>query len=341
MTKSIGMLVAGEIGPTRTQLALCGLDMGAPVVVVEETLTNGEFAGVGPMVHRFLTKHRPPRIRGAAFVVPGPIDEGVCLAANLPWPVEAEAIGAEVGIDRVSVLNEVGAIAHAIQTLARGDLLVVSDGAPSEGNQVILSAGDYPGMAGLYWNGTEHCPFVSEGGHADFAPSNEGEARLAVDLATHVTRVTVELLLSRSGLVLIYRHLRAEAAADEPKRLRDALQGEDAATVIIREGTTGADPVCRRALEMFLSIYGSAAGNLALTLRATGGVFLAGGIVPSLRASLVNGAFASAFCDKAPMQGLLGKVPIQAIMNERAAILGAATVAARELRSRRVGGWAS
>jgi glucokinase len=335
------MLLAGEFGPTHTQLALCGLDMGDPVVVVEETLTNADFVGIGPMVHRFLTKHRPPQIRGAAFVVGGPVEEGVCLAANLPWPVEAEAIRGEVGIDRVRVLNDVEAIAHATQILARDELLVVSSGAPSDGNQLVLSVGPCPGMSGLYWNGTEHRPFVSEGGHADFAPSNEGEAALAMHLATQVTRVTVELLLSSSGLGLIYRYLCDKGAVEQPEELRGVLQGEEAAAFIIREATAGKDSVCRQTLDMYLSICGSAAGNMALAFRATGGVYLAGRMVPSMRGALEKGAFASAFCNKAPMQGLLRAIPVYAIMNERAAILGAATVAARELRNRRVGGWAS
>jgi glucokinase len=341
MTKSIGMLVAGEIGPKETRLALCGLDMGRPVVVVEETEPNGGFTGLGPMVHEFLTKHRPPQIRGAAFVVAGPVRDGVGLAANLPWPIETRAVGSELGIDKVAVLSEVEAVAHALQTLTPEDLLVVSSGTGSEpGNQTVISVGSCPGMSGLYWNGTEHCPFVGEGGHADFAPSSEAEALIARHLSGQVARVTVELLLSSSGLGLIHRYFRAQGRA-QPSALDAALEGEEAAAVIIREATSGTDPVCRQALDAFLSIYGSAAGNLALTLRATGGVYLAGGLIPSLRKPLTGGVFLSAFCRKAPMEDYLRKIPVHAILNERAPLLGAATVAARELRSRRVGGWAS
>jgi glucokinase len=342
MTKSIGMLVAGEIGLTETRLALCGLDMGRPVVVVEETTSNRGFVGLGPMVHHFLTKHRPPQIRGAAFVVGGPVHEGVCQAANLPWSIDAQAVGSELGIDRVTVLNDVEATAHAIQTLGQEDLLVVSNGDSTEpGNQAVISVGGGPGMAGSYWNGTEHRSFVSEGGHADFAPSNEAEMRLALHLSANVARVTVELLLSSSGLHLIYRYLRGASPEPEPNQLTEAFSQEDPARVIIRGSLERSDPVCQEALEMFLSVYGSAAGNLALTLRATGGVYLAGDIVPAMRARLTGGAFLSAFGKKAPMQDLLGKIPVYAILNERAALLGAATVAARELRLRKVGGWAS
>jgi glucokinase len=342
LTKSIGMLVAGEVGPTETRLALCGLDMGRPVVVIEETTPNRGFVGLGPMVQRFLAKHRPPQIRGAAFVVSGPVSDGVCLAANLPWPVEGQALGSELGIDHVSVLNDVEATAHAIQSLGADDMLVLTGGDASEpGNQAVITVGACPGMSGLHWNGTEHRSFLSEGGHADFAPSNESELRLALHLSRHVARVTVELLLSSSGLGLIYRYLREESPTAEPPELTDAFRGEEVGAVVLRASLAGTDPVCRQALETFLSIYGSCAGNLALTLRTTGGVYLAGDILPSMRGELASSGFLSAFGKKAPMQELLGKIPVHAILNERAALLGAAAVAARELRIRRVGGWAS
>jgi glucokinase len=340
VTKSIGMLVAGEIGRKETRLTLCGLDMGRPVVVVEEMIPNQASVGLAPMVHRFLAKHRPPKIRGAAFAISGPVREGICLSANLPWSVDARALGAELGIERVNVLNDVEATAHAIQTLSQESLLVLSASDASEqGNQAVISVGACPGMSGSYWNGTEHRSFVSEGGHADFAPSTDAERRLALHLSAQVARVTVELLLSSAGLALIYRYLRDHSSNPEPEELADSFRREDAAAVVLR--TAGSDPVCHDALEMFLSIYGSAAGNLALTLGATGGVYLAGDVVPSLREALTSGAFLSAFRQKAPMQDLLSKIPVYAILDVRAALLGAASVAARDLRVRRVGGWAS
>jgi glucokinase len=342
VTKSIGMIVAGEIGPNDTRLALCGLDVGRPVVVVEELVPNQGFAGLIPMIQRFFGKYRPAQIRSAAFVVAGPVHEGLSLSANLPWPVEAGLVAAELGIDKVTVMSDVEGVAHAIETLAPGDLLALSDGDASEsGNQAVISAGACPGISGVYWSGTEHRSFVSEGGHADFAPGNEEELRLALHLSAQVARVTVELLLSTAGLELIYRYLRTSSSKDEPTALTDAMCEEGVAGAILRAAGEKTDPVCRKAVDMFLSVYGSAAGNLALTLRATGGVYLAGNIIPNLRGLLSLGVFQSAFVRKAPMQGLLNKIPVRAILNERAALLGAATVAARDLRARRGSGWAS
>jgi glucokinase len=341
VTKSISMIVAGEIGATQTRLALCGLDMGRPVVVVDELYDNGAFVRLAPMIQRLLAKHRPPQIRSAAFVVTGPVEEGVSLSASLPWPVEGPAIASEFGIDKVAILNDVAAVAHAIPMLGPDDTMTVARGEPLDaGNQAVISAGLCPGMAGLFWNGTEHDSFVSEGSHADFAPSSEEELRLALHLSTHVPRVTPELLLSRSGVELIYRYLRG-SGAPEPDTLAESMRSDGTVPAILKEGVNGKDSVCRKAVETFVRIFGSTAGNLALTLRATGGVYLAGDLVPPLRELLKSEAFLEAFVRKAPLSERLGKISVIAVTNERAALLGAATVAARDLRARRGSGWAS
>jgi glucokinase len=335
------MIVAGEIGPIETRLALCGLDMGRPVIVAEERSKNAAFVGFSPMVQRFLDRFRPPQIRAAAFVARGPIQNGVCLAGNMRWPVSASAVSSELRIDKVTLLTDVEGVAHALSTVEKESLVLLSSGDSGEsGNLAVAACGAAPGVGGLYWTGTEHRSFVSEGGHADFAPSNEDEFRLALHLASHVARVSVELLLSSEGLALIHRFVRG-TSHDERPALAEALSTQDPASVIIQEGTEGTDPACRRALAMFLGIYGSIAGNLALTFRATGGVYLSGSLVNALRGPLVDGTFRAAFCRKAPMQEALDRIPVHAIVDERIALLGAAAVAARDLRTQRGSGWAS
>jgi glucokinase len=337
VTKSIAMIVAGEIGPSATRLALCGLDAGRPVIVVEETSPNSAFTALAPMVQKFLRKYRPPQVRAAAFVGGGPIQGGASLNEHLPWPVGAQVLASELGVDRVTVLSDVEGMAHALPALAHEDLSALNGGDPSEnGNQAVIAVGDSAGVAGLYWNGTEHRCFASDGGTADFAPSNEEELRLALFLSAHVERVTLELLLSRAGVACIHAFVRGVDPA--PKT---GPEGEDPATAILRDGAAGADAASKRTLEIFLGICGSAAGNLALSLRAIGGVYLGGGIVPGLRVPLAGSVFKEAFCRKAPLQDLLRKIPVSAILNPNAALLGAATVAARELRTQRGSGWAS
>jgi glucokinase len=335
------MIVAGEVGPTETRLALCGLDVGRPIVVVEETAQNSGFAGLALMVQRFLRKYRPPQIRAAAFVVGGAIDAGVSRATGLPWAVGAQALASELAMDRVIVLSDVEGVAHALPALAHEDLatLNAADAAES-GNQAVISAGVSPGVAGLYWNGMEHRSFASVGAFSDFAPSNEEELRLALYLSSQVERVTVELLLSRAGLAKIHGFTRGEGKNEDPALTR-ALLRDDPTPVILHEATTGADQACKSALRLFLGIYGSAAANIALTLGATGGVYLAGDLVPGLCGELANGAFHAAFCRKAPLESLLRKIPIHAVLDPKAPLLGAATVAARQLRAQRGTGWAS
>jgi glucokinase len=341
MTKSIGMIVAGEIGPTETRLALCGLDVGRPIVVVEETAPNAAFTTFAPMVQRFLRKYRPPQIRAAAFVAPGPVLGGISLAPDLPWAIGAQALASELGIDKVTILTDAEGVAHAIPALAHEDIASIGGGSSDENaNQVVLSAGASPSVAGLYWDGTEHRSFASDAGHADFAPASEEELRLALHLASsgvRAGRVTLEVVLSRVGLALIHGFVGgADAPAITP------VAGEDPAATILRKASSGDDPMCRKAVDLFLAVYAGAAANLALTLRATGGVYLAGDIVPSFGAPLTSGGdFQAAFCRKPPMEEALAKVPIRAVLNPRAALLGAATVAARGLRTQRGGGWAS
>ncbi len=329
VTKSIAMIVAGEVGPTDTRLALCGLDAGRPVVVAEETARSSATAGLAPMVQKFLRKYRPPQVRAAAFVVGGPVHEGKGLAPGLPWPVAATALAAELSMDRVTLLTDVEGMAHALAALPPEERFTLSAGdAPESGNQLVVGAGGSAGVAGLYWNGTEHRCFASEAGSADFAPGSEEERGLAQFLSARVERVTVGLLLSRAGLALIHAYVSGTGAAP----------GED---VPAADPTTGTDADSRRAVEIFLRAFGSIAANLALSLRATGGVYLGGDVVLALRAQLTSGGFMAAFCRKPPLEALLQSIPVHAVLNPNAALLGAATVAARELRTQRGSGWAS
>jgi glucokinase len=335
------MIVAGEIGPVETRLALCGLDVGRPVVVMEERARNSAFTSLAQMVQQFLQRYRPPQIRSAAFVVGGPIQGGISQATNLPWPVSEQPLAAELALERVAVMSDVEGIAHALPALAHEDLVTLNGGDAAEsGNQAVISAGASPGIAGMYWNGMEHRCFASDGDQADFAPSSEAELRLALHLSEHVERLTLQFILSRAGLVRIHAYARG-AGHNERPTLTEALRCEDPATVILREATAGTDAACQRALRLYLEIWGAAAGNLALTFHATGGVYLAGDIVPDLRQSLASGALHAAFCRKAPMEDLMRKIPLHAVLDPRAALLGAATVAARELRTQRGSGWAS
>ena len=241
---------------------------------------------------------------------------------NLAWPVEAARISEAVGIPHVSLLNDLHANARGIEALGADDFATVNEGeAGATGNAAVVSAGTGLGQAGLYWDGERHHAFAAEGGHTDFAPRNELEDGLRQFLAADYQHVSYERVCSGIGLVNIHRYL----AGPDP----EALDGVE----ITRRALDGSDPVCVQAIDLLVSIYGAQAGNVALTLMATGGVYLGGGIAPVILVKLREGGFMEAFKDKGRLAGLLDRIPVRVILNEQTALLGAALDAAERARS--------
>jgi len=240
---------------------------------------------------------------------------------NLPWPVDAARISEAVGIPHVGLLNDLQANAQGIEALGPDDFAFVNEGeAGATGNAAVVSAGTGLGQAGLYWDGQRHRAFAAEGGHADFAPRSELEEALRLSLAAEYEHVSYERVCSGLGLVNIHRFL---GRADTP-----ALDGVE----ITRRALDGSDPLCVQAMDLMVSIYGAQAGNVALTLMATGGVFLGGAIAPNILPKLREGAFMAAFKDKGRLEELLERIPVRVILNDRTALLGAALDAAERAR---------
>jgi glucokinase len=195
------------------------------------------------------------------------------------------------------------------------------------GNQAVIAAGTGLGEAGMYWDGTKHHIFACEGGHSDFAPRNELEIELFRYLCARYGHVSYERIVSGPGLVNVFQFLRDTGRGDEPKWLTDEMQNSDPAAAVSRAALNGKCPLCEHALDLFISIYGAEAGNLALKLFATGGVYLGGGIAPKLVSKLAGPLFMQAFVGKGRMQGLLESMPVKVITNEQTALMGAARCA--------------
>jgi len=265
-----------------------------------------------------------------ALGVAGPVKNDRIETPNLPWVVDGRRLADVFTVPKVTLLNDLKANAYGIRHLGPADFAVLQPGAhDATGNQAILSAGTGLGCAGLYWDGQRHRPFATEGGHADFAPRSHLEAELMEDIAREKGRVSAERLLSGSGLVRIYRFLRQRSGLPEPEALAARFAKEDAAAVVSRSALDQADPVCVQALDMFVSVYGAEAGNVALRMLATAGVFLGGGLAPkNLPAFRRDGLFMKAFLDKGRMRPLLETVPVLVVLNDRAALWGAAHCAA-------------
>jgi len=318
------MILAGDIGGTNTRLALLEMEDKWPRVIVEQTFPSREHKSLDEIVRQFLGEHGLT-IKRACFGVAGPIRNRRSKPSNLPWVVDADQLATLFGFDAVTLVNDLEANAFGLVALEAKDFAVLNEGAPeSEGNTAIISAGTGLGEAGLHFEGKVRRPFASEGGHADFAPRNELEIELLRYLIPQFHHVSYERVLSGPGLLNIYTFLRDTGRGEEAAWLADEMQEADPSAVITRAALEGKSELCMRALDLFVSIYGAEAGNLALKVNATGGVFLGGGIAPRIIDKLKSPAFMEAFTAKGRMRPLLEAVPVRVILNDMTALIGAA-----------------
>lgn len=318
------MILAGDIGGTNTRLALFEMEDKSPRVIVEQTFPSREHKSLDEIVRQFLGEHSPT-IKRACFGVAGPIRNRQSKPSNLPWVVDADQLATLFGFDAVTLVNDLEANAFGIVALEAKDFAVLNEGAPeSEGNTAIISAGTGLGEAGLHFEGKTRRPFASEGGHADFAPRNELEIELLRYLIPQFRHVSYERVLSGPGLLNIYTFLRDTGRGEEAAWLADEMQEAAPPAVITRAALEGKSELCMGALDLFVSIFGAEAGNLALKMNATGGVFLGGGIAPRIIDKLKSPAFMGAFTAKGRMRPLLEAVPVRVILNDMTALIGAA-----------------
>ena len=330
------MVLAGDIGGTNTRLAFFDGTPDRLTAIAVEIFPSREHKGLEEIAKKFIATHN--QVPGAAcFGIAGAIRDGVVETTNLPWIVSARKVAAELGIDQVSLVNDLEANAHGIALLEPSDFIPLSAGIPvSGGNRALISAGTGLGEAGLLAekNGS-YRPFPSEGGHVDFAPRNELEMELLRYLMNRFEHVSYERVLSGPGLHNIYEFLRDTGRGEEPAWLADAIAHGDPSAAIAKSGLEGTSAICTQALDMFVSIYGAEAGNLALKVVATGGTFIGGGIAPKIIRKLNGPTFLNAFQAKGRVSPLLRDTPVRVITNDKTALLGAGRVAALALAARK------
>ena len=316
------MILAGDIGGTKSRLAL--FDPGRLEPLRIETYRTAEHESLGAIVQRFLRAAPAGPIGAAGFGVAGLVEDCSATGINLPWPVHAHELAEVFEIPVVAMVNDLEANARGISLLRPDDFVTINRGRPSAaGNRVVVSAGTGLGDAGLVWDGTTHHAVAGEGGHMDFAPRTEIEVALLRHLTGRFGHVSYERVCSGLGILEIYRFLGGNRSTPA-----------DAAAVAAE---AAADPLSigAHALDLFASIYGAHAGNMALTFMATGGVYLGGGIAPKLIDRLAGGSFMAAFLDKGRFAAVMERVPVHVVLNDHAALLGAALVAAeRDARHR-------
>ena len=328
------MILAGDIGGTNTRLAFFEgtSDNLRPREI--EVFPSPQFSGPAEIVRKYLAKHNQT-VQAAAFGLPGAVVDGRVQTTNLPWVVDSRHLAEELRLERVDLINDLFANAHGIAVLQESDFAVLNVGIPSPtGNRALVSAGTGLGEAGLLCEPDGGFrPFPSEGGHSDFAPTNELEIELLRFLLGRFEHVSYERVLSGPGLHNIYDFLRQTKRAEEPPALADQIAHGDPSAAIAKAGLEGSTQIAVQALDMFVSIYGAEAGNLTLKVVATAGAFIGGGIAPKIISKLKSGGFMKAFTAKGRFQGLLSNVPVRVITNDKTALFGAGRVATLSLKS--------
>jgi len=309
------LILAGDVGGTNTRLAL--VDREPRSIEALEIYPSRSHASFEEILRAFVDAH-PASIEAASIAAAGPVRDGRVDVTNLAWPVDGIAVGTLLGLDNVLLLNDLEANAWGITALGPDDFHVLNAGDPEAvGNMGVCSVGTGLGEAGLYWDGERHHPFACEGGHTDFAARDALQAGLYEFLASQYGHVSYERIFSGPGLRNVYRYLGAGRELPPREIARAALDGSDETAV--------------RALDLVVSAYGAEAGNLALKLMATGGMYLGGGVSPRILPKLEQGSFMAAFVDKGRFRELLGAIPVRVILNDRTALIGAALAGARLL----------
>jgi glucokinase len=332
-------VLAGDIGGTKTLLALAEVEpavgrSGAIRVELHDAqrFESRSFPGLAGVLRAYqasLSRKLPSR---AGFGVAGPVKDGRAHTTNLPWIVDEAEIASAFAATRVRLINDFGALAFGIAAVPEGKLLALNEGVEDPGGPVaVIGAGTGLGEAVVARTSFGRVVLATEGGHTSFAPRDELEIGILRFLAARHGHVSWERLLSGEGLVNLAEAVAHHAGLPMPRALAEAVASNRAqAPAIVTAEARAGDPLCKRALQTFCSIYGAEAGNLALKTLASGGVYVAGGIAPKILPELTDGRFRDAFLDKGRMRPLLEAMPVRVVLDEEAGLLGAALLAAQD-----------
>ena len=327
------MILAGDLGGTKILLEVGVLQHGYWEAAFSKRYSATDYPDLASVLRAFLHEweahRRPPaKIARACFGVAGPVFDNRVQMTNLPWRIDGDAISTAFGIPQVCISNDFAAAASGIEMLQAADFVTLQRGEPvAAAPRVVIGAGTGLGVAYMIWTEGGYRAIAGEGGHIGFAPSTPGELELWRDLYTRQGRVVAEDVVSGPGLARIWEFLgRREVKLQAPAT---ALRGGDAGAAIAHGALESGDPLCLRALDMFLSCYGAVAGDHALAVMARGGVYVAGGIAAKILPRLVSGGFLAAFNAKGGYSSAARQIPVLVVTNERLGLLGAALLAAR------------
>jgi glucokinase len=329
------MIIAGDIGGTKTNVALFvneGEALGQ--IVAQQSFPSARYGSLEAILSEFVAAHRPGALGGACFGVAGPVVAGRVETPNLAWVVGADNLAETLGVERVSLLNDLEATAYGVEVLDASRLYTLNEGAGERvGHRGLIAAGTGLGMAGIFWDGRHYNPMPSEGGHIDFAPRNEREFELLKYLVEKIGgRVSYERVLSGPGLFNVYSFLRDRGYSEEPSWLAEEIVAGDPSAAVSKAALGAKSNLAVMALDLFVEVYGAMAGNLALLLKAEGGLYVGGGIAPKIIEKLKDGTFMRNYRDKGRMTALVESIPVRVILDDKTALYGAARYAALHAR---------
>lgn len=325
-------ILAGDIGGTRSRFSIATIAAGIHESVFVETLPSADYPSFDAALDDFLARagRHGHGLNAIGLAVAGPIGEGRARITNLTWTIDGDALEARLDAGPVLLVNDFTAIGLGLESTTPEQLATLQEGeAEFEGMRAVIGAGTGLGQAIMSWNGRRYEVHATEGGHVDFAPRDEIEIALLKVLTAEFGRVSVERLVSGSGLARIFDFLCERSGHEPAKDLANALAEGDRAEAVSRFGMQDLDPVCVEALDRFISLYGAQAGNLALTCLPRGGLFVAGGIAPKILPVLTEGRFLESFLDKGRMRPLLERIPVHVVLDPGIGLRGAAWAAWR------------
>lgn len=314
--------LAGDIGGTKTHLALYQDQGGKTTCVKDQKFPSKDYPNLRTIVKKFLVGVGF-EIERACFGIAGPVEEGKSKATNLPWLIDSKQLETELKIEKVALINDLEANAYGLKVLSDDEFFILNEGDPNAyGNQAMISAGTGLGEAGIYFDGKDHLPFACEGGHTDFGPRNEVEDQLLHYLRKKFEHVSYERILSGPGLYTLYQFVVETKQVDEDPETLELINNGDSPRLVSQLGLSGESAACAKTLQLFASIYGAEAGNIALKIFALGGVFIGGGIAPKILEVIKKGDFMESFMGKGRFAQLLSDIPVKVVLNDNTALLG-------------------
>ncbi len=322
-----GVVLAADIGGTKTDFALFQIQKGKLVSLKGQRFPTTDHQSFVEALHQFHTD-KSLKIDTACLGVAGPVDGDKVRGVNFAWEIDANKLEKELDIKRILLINDLQANAYGLSSVEEDDFIVLNKGENEKGNAAIISPGTGLGEAGLYWDGTHYNPYATEGGHCNFSPTDELDMELWAFLMKKFDRVSWERVVSGQGIYNIYQFLRKRSGEKEPAWLSQEFQKTDPPIAISTAALEKKDAVCTETLKLFVKYMSVEAAQLALKTKATGGIYIGGGIAPKILDLINKKEFYENFINVGRMKHLLKDIPVKIVLNDQTALIGAAYYAA-------------